>query len=351
MLELTDEERVVAGLIVGNLNDDGYLNVTEAPLSEIAREALEELEYEVTEARIEEILKRVQTLDPVGVGSRDLSECLLIQAQRLGMADEVVTAIITRHLSNLEKKNYTAIAKDLKVLLEDVIDAVKFIADLEPRPGRLYSTEEAHYITPDIHVHKIGDEYAILLNEDGIPKLRISQFYRNTLQRGATGKTKEYIQDKLRSGVWLIRSIYQRQRTIYRVMESILKFQRDFFDRGVGSLKPLILRDVAEDIGMHESTVSRVTSNKYEHTPQGIFELKYFFNSGINKVDGGEVASESVKQKIKEICATEPGDKPYSDQRIVELLKVHNIDIARRTVAKYREVLGILPSSKRRKMY
>jgi len=348
---LTPAEHQIATLIVGNLNEDGYLNVNEQPLSEIARQATEDLGRLVEEPEVETVLKRVQTLDPIGVAARDLGECLMIQARVLKMDDEVVTGIIKNHLSNLEKKNYQAIARDLKVTLEDVIDAVKFIADLEPRPGRLYSTDEPHYITPDIYVHKVGDEYAIVLNEDGIPKLRISQFYRNALQGGATGTTKEYIQDKLRSGVWLIRSIYQRQRTIYRVVESILKFQRDFFDRGVAHLRPLILRDVAEDIGMHESTVSRVTSNKYVHTPQGIFELKYFFNSGINKVDGGEVASESVKQKIREICQTEPGDHPYSDQRIVELLKVHNIDIARRTVAKYREMLGILPSSKRRKVF
>ena len=351
MLELTQEEHFIATLIIGNLNDDGYLNVNEWPLIEIARQAAEDMGAPVEESHVEAALMRIQQLDPVGVAARDLGECLLIQARVLKMDDEVVTAMIQRHLPNLEKKNYQAIAKDLKVPLEDIIDAVKFIADLEPRPGRLYSTDEPHYITPDIYVHKIGDEYAIVLNEDGIPKLRISQFYRNALQGGATGTAKEYIQDKLRSGVWLIRSIYQRQRTIYRVVESILKFQRDFFDRGVAHLKPLILRDVAEDIGMHESTVSRVTSNKYVHTPQGIFELKYFFNSGINKVDGGEVASESVKQKIKEICAAEPGDHPYSDQRIVELLKLHNIDIARRTVAKYREMLGILPSSKRRKVF
>jgi RNA polymerase sigma-54 factor len=352
LTELGDEDKHIASLIIGNLNEDGYLNVNEIPLSEVAREAREDLGVEdIDDARVEAVLRRIHTFDPVGVAARDLSECLLIQAKVSGMADEVVTAMIQNHLHNLEKKNYQAIAKDLKVTLDDVIDAVKFIAELQPRPGRSYSTEEPHYITPDIYLYKIGDEFVIVLNEDGIPKLRISNFYRNALQRGASGGAKEYIQDKLRSGVWLIRSIYQRQRTIYRVMESILKFQRDFFEKGVAYLKPLILRDVAEDIGMHESTVSRVTSNKYVHTPQGIFELKYFFNSGINRVDGGEVASESVKQKIKEVIAQEDARRPYSDQKIVELLKVQNIDIARRTVAKYREMLGILPSSKRKKVF
>jgi RNA polymerase sigma-54 factor len=352
LADMGDEDRYLGSLLIGNLNDDGYLDVHESPLAEIAQHAREDLEVEgIDEERVLAVLRRVQTFDPVGVGARDLSECLLLQAQVLGMDDPVVTAMIQHHLPNLEKRNYQAISKDLKVPLEDVIDAVKFISELEPRPGRIYTTEEPHYITPDISVYKIADEFAIVLNEDGIPKLRISNFYRNALRSKTAGNAKEYIQDKLRSGVWLIRSIYQRQRTIYRVMESILKFQRDFFDKGVSCLKPLILRDVAEDIGMHESTISRVTSNKYVHTPQGIFELKYFFNSGIHRVDGGEVASESVKQKIKEIVGQEDPRRPHSDQKIVELLKAHNVDIARRTVAKYREMLGILPSSRRKKVF
>jgi RNA polymerase sigma-54 factor len=350
--DLGPEDRYIATLIIGNVNDDGYLDVVEEPLGDIAEQARRDTgDAAIDEARVEGVLRRVHKFDPVGVGARDLKECLLLQARFHGMDDEVVTGIIEHHLHNLEKRNYQAISKELHASIEDVIDAVKFITELEPRPGRLYLTEEPHYITPDIYVYKVGDEYTIVLNEDGIPKLRISNFYRNALQGGTAGVAKEYIQDKLRSGVWLIRSIYQRQRTIYRVMESILKFQREFFDKGVAHLRPLILRDVAEDIGMHESTISRVTSNKYVHTPQGIFELKYFFNSGINRMDGGEVASESVKQKIKELVAQEDAKHPSSDQRIVELLKAQNIDIARRTVAKYREMLGILPSSRRKKIF
>jgi RNA polymerase sigma-54 factor len=191
-----------------------------------------------------------------------------------------------------------------------------------------------------------------VLNDDGLSKLRISATYRNALKAGATnGKAKDFIQDKLRSAVWLIRSIHQRQRTIYKVTESIVKFQKDFFDKGISHLKPLILRDVAEDIGMHESTVSRVTTNKYVHTPQGIYELKFFFNSSIAKTGGDEIASEAVKNHIKQIVAAEDSKNPYSDQKIVELLKAQSIEIARRTVAKYREVLGILPSSKRKSYY
>ena len=216
--------------------------------------------------------------------------------------------------------------------------------DLDPKPGRNYSADDPQYITPDVYVYKMGDEYSVVANDDGLSKLKITDVYRNALAGGA--KASEYIQDKLRSALWLIRSIHQRQRTIVKVTESIVKFQRDFLDKGIAHLKPLILRDVAEDIGMHESTVSRVTTNKYVHTPQGIFELKYFFNSSIARTDGDDIASEAVKITSSRSSAEDPKN-PYSDQKIVELLKDQNIDIARRTVAKYREQLRILSSSKR----
>jgi len=211
---------------------------------------------------------------------------------------------------------------------------------------------DAQYITPDVYVYKVGEEYVVVLNEDGLPKLKISSFYKNLLNtKDASALTKDYIQDKLRSAVWLIRSIHQRQRTIYKVTESIVKHQKEFLEKGLRHLKPLVLRDVANDIGMHESTVSRVTTNKYIHTPRGIFELKYFFNTSVSKDDGADIASESVKHIIKEVCDGEDPKRPYSDQRIVEILKSKNINIARRTIAKYRDVLGILPSSKRKKMF
>jgi RNA polymerase sigma-54 factor len=228
-------------------------------------------------------------------------------------------------------------------------------------------TSETQYVTPDVYVYKVGDDYMVSLNEDGLPRLRISNFYKNVLQKGkamgtaaagtagASGakdsQTQEYIQDKLRSAVWLIKSIHQRQRTIYKVTESIVKHQREFFDKGPAFIKPMILRDIANDIGMHESTVSRVTTAKYVHTPRGIFELKYFFNSGINTDDGDALASESVKLKIKELVGVEDPKNPLSDQKIVDLLKKDGIQIARRTVAKYRDVLKILPSSKRKKYF
>jgi len=285
----------------------------------------------------------------VGVAARTLEECLLIQAEHQGVDDELVIDIIKGHLSNLEKKNYQAISRDLKEPLEEIYEAAKVIMELDPRPGRQYTADEPHYITPDVYVHKVGDKFFVVPNDDGLPKLKISSFYRTALS--GSPQAREYIQDKLRSAQWLIRSIQQRQRTIVKVTESIIKFQREFFEKGVAYLRPLILRDVAEDISMHESTISRVTTNKYIHTPQGLFELKYFFNSGISRTDGDEVASEAVKNKIKSIIGAEDAKHPHSDQKIVELLRDQNIDIARRTVAKYREQLGILSSSKRKQVF
>jgi RNA polymerase sigma-54 factor len=299
----------------------------------------------------ENVLKRVQTFDPIGVAARDLRECLLLQVRHINADTPEIVGIIERHLKHLETKNYQAIVKDLKIPVEEVVKAVRVISRLDPKPGRAYTGEDAQYITPDVYIHKMGDRYIVVLNDDGLSKLRISNTYRQALKTGQAGQAKEYIQDKLRSAVWLIRSIHQRQRTIFKVTESIVKFQREFLDRGIAHLKPLILRDVAEDIGMHESTVSRVTTNKYVHTPQGIFELKFFFNSGVGKTGGDEIASEAVKDFMKKIVAQEDPKKPLSDQQIVELLKKQGIEIARRTVAKYREVLGVLPSSKRKKYF
>jgi RNA polymerase sigma-54 factor len=319
------------------------------------------LEARVSASVAEKVLRRIQRFDPVGCGSRDLRECLVAQAHWFltegdGKDDpdaDLLPHIIDKHLKSVEAKKYPAIAKDLRVTLEEVVAAVKLLGRLEPKPGRLFNIEEPQYITPDVYIHKVGEGYVTVLNDDGLSKLRISQHYRNALKNGqASGaKAKEYINEKLRSAVWLIRSIHQRQRTIVKVTDSIIKFQREFLDKGIAYLKPLILRDVAEDIGMHESTVSRVTTNKYVHTPQGIYELKYFFNSSIARVGGDDIASEAVKNQIRQVIAKEPADKPFSDQKIVEILRSQNVDIARRTVAKYREVLGILPSSKRKRYY
>jgi RNA polymerase sigma-54 factor len=335
-------EEALAMEIIGNLDPDGYLK--EPPWEELVEDS------GLEPPRAEAVLRRVQEFDPVGVAARSLEECLLVQARVAGIDDEdIVVAIIKHHMGTLEKRNFAGIAKDLKESVEEVIEAVKVIMTFDPKPGRLYTTDEPHYITPDVYVHKIGDKYFVVPNDDGLPKLKISSFYRSAL--AASPKAREYIQDKLRSAQWLIRSIQQRQRTIVRVTESIIKFQREFFDKGIAYLKPLILRDVAEDIGMHESTISRVTTHKYVQTPQGLFELKYFFNSGISRTDGDNIASESVKDKIKQLVSQEDTRHPLSDQRLVELLREQNIDIARRTVAKYREQLGILSSSKRKQVF
>jgi RNA polymerase sigma-54 factor len=341
MSGLSPQEMEIGLEIIGNIDADGYFK--DPPLSELAAD------LGVADEMCEVVLEKIQTFEPIGVGARSLAECMLIQAIYEGQDDDLVVKMIKSHLGNLEKKNYQAIARDLKQPLEEIYEAAKVIMEFDPRPGREYASDDAHYITPDVYIHKIGDKYFVVPNDDGLPKLKISNFYRAAM--GSSAASKDYVQDKLRSAQWLIRSIQQRQRTIIKVAESILKFQREFFDKGIAHLKPLILRDVAEDIGMHESTVSRVTTAKYVHTPQGIFELKFFFNSGISRTNGEDLASQAVKSKIKELVTSEDPKRPHSDQKIVELLKKSGIDIARRTVAKYREQLGILSSSKRKQVF
>jgi len=337
----SDAQKEIGTLIIGNLGRDGYLQATLAEIAEMAG---------CDESCVEEVLHLVQEFDPPGIAARDLRECLLIQGKNLKLEDDLVINIITNHLHDLESRNYHSIVKATNRKPEEIKEAIDVITGLDPKPGRQYDEEEIQYISPDIYVHKVDNEFVILLNEDGMPKLRISPFYREALSKDGdvTDQAREYIQGKLRSAAWLIKSIHQRQRTIYRVAESIIKFQRDFFDKGIAHLKPLVLRDVAEDLSMHESTISRVTTNKYMHTPRGVFELKYFFNSSISSFTGGAVASESVKERIRQLVSNEDPQKPYSDKAIVEKLREENIDIARRTVAKYRELLGILPSNLRK---
>ncbi len=341
MSSLGAEEETIGALIIGNIDEDGYLRTD---LTDIARAAHSD---ETTALRV---LKKIQEFDPVGIASRDLKECLLIQAYHLGLEGTLVEKIISGHLKNLETKNYHGIVKEMNVSMEEVYQAVKVISQMEPKPGRAYGGDEPKYIIPEVFVFKDGDEYVIFLNDDGIPRLKISAFYKAMLKDGSQRDAKNFIQEKLRSAMWLIKSIHQRQRTIYKVTESIVRHQREFLDKGISHLKPLVLRDVAQDIGLHESTVSRVTSNKYIHTPQGLFEMKFFFNAGIERPDGASIASESVKEAIREIISREDPRKPHSDQRIVEILRGMNVTIARRTVTKYREALQILPSSSRKKL-
>jgi RNA polymerase sigma-54 factor len=339
-----DEQHILA-ILISYVDDDGYIKT---PFEEIAQEE------NTTASELEEMMPFLQEFDPAGVGARDLKECLLIQAKHIEEDTNDLVRLITDHIRDLEKKNYSGIAKAMGLPMEDVVEMCKIIYSMDPKPGRVYMPQDTQFVTPDVYVYKVGDEYMVALNEDGLPRLRISNLYKNIL-KGDKSNSQEtaqnYIQDKLRSAVWLIKSIHQRQRTIYKVTESIVKHQQEFFDKGPGFIKPMILRDIANDIGMHESTVSRVTTNKYVHTPRGIFELKYFFNSGISKTDGDSLASESVKLKIKNLVGEEDPKNPLSDQRIVELLKKDGIQIARRTVAKYRDMLKILPSSKRKKLF
>jgi len=343
--DLDETQREIGGYIIGNIDSDGYLQTS-----------IDNIMGETHRSREEvlRVLEIIHEFDPVGVGARDNRECLLIQLRFQGLGGSIAEKIVTDYMKQLEKKRYSQIARSLGVPLDKVLDAVSVIAFLEPKPGRLYNDEDTIYITPDVYVYKMGDEFMIFLNEDGLPKLRISSFYRETLAKkdDLSRATREYIREKLKGASWLIKSIHQRQRTIYKVTESIVKFQRDFFESGPAHLKPMVLRDVAEDIQMHESTVSRVMNSKYMYSPFGIFELRYFLNSGIQSVDGADkVGSLSVKERIKEIMRGEDKAKPFSDQEIVRILKRLNIDIARRTVAKYREMLGILPSSQRKNTY
>ncbi len=340
---LSKDEKSMAYLIIGNLDKDGYLRTS---LEDITTSS----DINIKDA--EKVLKAVQQFDPPGIAARDIKECLLIQSQFFPDGQrEIMTEIIENHLNKLESRDYNGIIKAFKRPKAIIKAAIENIINMEPRPGRPFGNDKAFYISPDIHIVKVDDEFVILLNEDGLPKLKLSNLYKNvmSLKINVNEKEKEYIQDKLRSASWLIKSIHQRQRTLYKVTESIIRHQKSFFEKGIQYLKPLILKDIADDVEMHESTVCRITTNKYCQTPIGLFELKYFFNSSINLNGGDTIASESVKDKIRLIIESENTSKPLSDKAIVEILGKKEIQIARRTVAKYREMMKIQSSNKRRK--
>jgi len=342
MNQLDPEEREVVGLLVGNLDEDGYLQL---PIEDIA--FVSGRDYDV----VDRALQRIRELDPPGVGARNLRECLLLQLAAQGLGESLAAKLVADHLKLLEARRYDKIARELGTTPEEVIEAAGVIGTLEPKPGRNFGGGDVRYVNPDVFIHKVGDEYVVSLNDEGLPRLRVSSYYRSILRAQAGGEAKRYIQEKMRSAAWLIKSIQQRQRTLSLVTASIVKFQREFLDHGVSRLKPLVLRDVAMDIGMHESTVSRATANKYVHTPRGTFELKFFFTSGLRSSDGDDVSAESVKERIRAIIREEDPRRPLSDQRIAAILATESVSIARRTVAKYRELMGILPSSKRRRVY
>jgi RNA polymerase sigma-54 factor len=339
----TEEEEKVGTWIIRNLDDDGYLKIS---LEDISSETNLPLEV------VEGVLRRIQQFDPVGIAARDLRECLLIQLEQMSVRDPLAEKIVSEHLPLLKNRNYPAIAKRLGVSVDRVNQSACLISKLDPKPGKAFGGDVIQEIIPDVYVYKVEGEYVISLNDEDLPRLKVNTLYRGILNdsRFALEGDRKYIQEKLRSALWLIRSIHQRQRTIYKVTKSIVKFQREFFDQGIQFLRPLVLRDVAEDIQMHESTISRVTHNKYAHTPQGIYELKFFFNAGIASSQGETLASESVKNLLREIIAKEDPRKPYSDEKLVQILKGMEIYIARRTVSKYRELMKILSSNERRKI-
>ena len=342
--KISERESTIGLHVIQNLDENGYLVLSREDICNATESSPEE---------IEAVLKRIQFFDPVGVAARDLRECLLIQLENLHLSDSLAAKIVANYLNFLESKRYEKLAKDLLVSIDEIAEAAHLIATLEPKPSRGFEQDEVRTVLPDVFVEKIGDEYVIFLNDDGVPRLRVNSLYRRLAgQEGAAEEqARQYLQEKVRAAHWLIKSIQQRQQTLFRVTQSIFKFQLEFLDHGVSHLKPMVLRDVAEDIDMHESTVSRATANKYVHTPQGLFELKFFFQSGLRGGNGEDVASESVKEKIRGIIAAEDPRKPYSDQHIAATLSGDSIEIARRTVAKYREAMGILPSSKRRQPF
>jgi RNA polymerase sigma-54 factor len=343
MESLSEEESKVANMIIHNINDDGYLATS---FEEIIAESGVERDVAF------DVLEVIQRLDPVGCGCENLSDCLLAQARIAEERSPLLEKIIRDHLQDLQNRDPGKIAKALGVSEEQIRETALLLQNFHPKPGRLVAGAETHYVVPDIYVVEAGGEFVVQLNDDGVPRLRISQLYQSMLKKGADKKNdeaSEYVQEKLRSAMWLIKSIQNRQRTIMKVSKAILRQQQEFFKKGPRFLKPMVLRDVANEIGMHESTVSRVTTNKYMHTPIGLFELKYFFNSGVGGKNGGvDISSEVLKLKIKNLVENENTARPLSDQKIAELLSREDVAVARRTIAKYREILGILSSSKRK---
>jgi RNA polymerase sigma-54 factor len=295
----------------------------------------------------------VQGFDPIGVAARDLQECLCLQLNRLGLQGTPTEKIVTEHLRLLQNHQIPEIARKLACSIEDLKDHIEIIKHLDPKPGSRYNPSQSQYVIPDVYVLKVEDQYVAALNEEGLPQLRISPVYRRLLDKTAdnSAETRAYVKEKFRSALWLIKSVDQRQKTIQKVATSIINFQKEFLDHGIEYLRPLVLRDVANDIGMHESTVSRVVNNKYMHTPQGVFEMKFFFHSGISSSYGDSVSSVTIKQRIRKIIEGEDQRKPLSDSKIVSILQKEGLILARRTIAKYREELKIPTSNQRKVLY
>ncbi len=341
--QLTETQKYIGEIIIGNLSSSGYLQASIEDIMEMSEQGSEE---------IEEVLSVIQFFDPIGVAARSPKECLLIQLRSLNYdRDPILVSLVNDHLEDLENKRYKPILRKFHLTMEDLAEYLDIIQSLEPLPGASFGGEETAFVSPDVFVYEYGGEFVIILNDDGLPHLQLSSTLTENIE-ALNSDDKEYCSEKMRAASWLIKSLYQRQRTLYKVVESIIKYQRPFFEQGVSMLAPLILKDIADDIAMHESTVSRITSNKYVATPHGTFELKFFFNSALALADGSQVGSESVKALIKKFIADEDPKSPLSDERIGEMLKEHlNVNIARRTVAKYRTAMDIASSSRRKEHF
>jgi len=345
MSEAPPRVKEIASYLVGNVDEDGYLRVS--------RDEIRAAGY-TEDADVEAALALVRAFDPPGIAAFDLPDCLMLQVKALHIDNPLLEKVVSEHWAAFLNRQYAQLARSLGVGMSELQAVFEVVKNLEPKPGRRFSNERTIYVEPDVAVRKVGDEYVIQLNEDGLPRLRISAAYRRMLRggNGAIGaEAATYLKDKMRSAIWLIKSLDQRQRTIYKVADSIVRHQRSFLDHGIEHLRPLVLRDVANDIGMHESTVSRVVSNKYIHTPRGLFPMKYFFHSGIDSSTGSDVSSLSIKNKISKMISDEDPRRPHSDAYLMDRLRAEGIQIARRTVAKYREELRIPSSSQRKQTF
>ena len=341
MVAADDHTVEIGEAIVQNLDEDGLLRVGLDEIAAMGPWAIED---------VEKVLLLVQTFDPPGVAARSLTECLRIQLRLLGLEGSPADVMVRDHMKQLQSHQYQDISRHMGLTADEVAHHLEIIRALSPRPGNRYSPNKSAYILPDVFVVKEGEEYKIVLNDDGLPKLRISPTYRRMLDHKDPGseETRAYVKDKLRSALWLLKSVDQRQRTIYKVADSIVRHQRAFLDHGITHLRPLVLRDVASDIGMHESTVSRVVANKYMHTPRGVYEMRFFFHSGITSSLGEAVSSVTIKDRIRKMIDEEDASRPLSDSKIAEVLEAEGLPLARRTVAKYREELRIPPSNLRK---
>jgi len=339
--ELTRE---IGEAIIQNLDEDGMMRASVDEIANMGPFSIED---------VEKALGVIQGLDPSGVAARDLTECLRLQLKHLGLEGSPTDVMVRDHIKQLQTHQYPEIGRQMGLTPDEVSHHLEIIRRLDPKPGMKYCPDRSTYVIPDVFVVKEGDDYKILLNDDGLPKLRISPTYKRMLDGKEPGseETRNYVKEKLRSALWLLKSVDQRQRTIYKVADSIVKHQRGFLDHGIAHLRPLVLRDVANDIGMHESTVSRVVANKYMHTPRGVYELRFFFHSGITSSMGEAISSVTIKDKIRKMIEGEDTARPLSDSRIAELLGADGLPLARRTVAKYREELRIPPSNLRKSVH